>query len=148
MADYLLETNTVVSLLNPQAGEHVKVATALRRLLQENQNVWLAPQVLQEFWVVATRPVMSNGLGWGPERTGMEMGKLLSEFPLLEEYPDLFERWRKLVVEHDVIGKRAHDYRLFAMAELYDVPQLLTFDAASVPAGLGVRAVNPAEVSG
>jgi hypothetical protein len=148
MADYLLDTNTVVLLLREQAGMEGLVSAAVRRLTEQNHNLWLAPQVLQEFWVVATRPESANGLGWDVSRTAAEMGKLLLEYPVLDEYPDLFEHWRKLVVEHGVIGKRAHDYRLFAMADPYDVPRLLTFDAASVPAGLGVRAVNPAEVSG
>ncbi len=148
MADYLLDTNTLVLAASPGTPQSEAAVNAVDRLRRTGNTVWLCPQVLSEFWVVATRPQSANGLGWTAAEAESRINLLLRAHPLLEEYPDLFHRWLKLVSENQVIGKRAHDYRLFAMAELYDVPRLLTFDAASVPAGLRVRAVNPAEVSG
>lgn len=147
MADYLLDTNTLVLAANPGHSQSGAAANAVEQLKREGGTVWLCPQVLSEFWVVATRPQSANGLGWTPAEAVTRINLLLRAHPLLEEFPDLFYRWLKLVSDNQVIGKRAHDYRLFAIAELYDVPHLLTFDAAGVPVGLGVRAVNPAEVS-
>jgi len=63
---YLLDTNVVVRLLEPAAPEHVLVREAIRRLLLEGHTLVLAPQVLTELWVVATRPVDVNGFGWPP----------------------------------------------------------------------------------
>ena len=68
MTTYLLDTNVVVRLMEPAAPEHTTVEDAIRRLIRAGHALVLAPQVLTEFWVVATRPVEVNGFGWPPTR--------------------------------------------------------------------------------
>ena len=57
----------------------------------------LTAQVLIEFWVVATRPVTVNGLGWTPETTHYFINELLDRFPLLEESPEIFKHWLEIL---------------------------------------------------
>ena len=60
----LLDTNILLRL--DQVGHpHRQQATdAIERLIDDQHTLRTVPQVLYEYWVVATRPVASNGLGF------------------------------------------------------------------------------------
>ena len=70
MSRILLDTNVVLRWLERGAREHAVVVEAIRRLTLQGTQLVLAPQVLIEFWVVATRPVEANGFGWDPHTVG------------------------------------------------------------------------------
>jgi predicted nucleic acid-binding protein len=94
---YLLDTNVVVRLMEPAAPEHAIVRDAIRHLIMGGHGLVLAPQVLIELWVVATRPTEVNGFGWHPNKTAEVIARLRSQFVLLDEGPAAFERWLALV---------------------------------------------------
>jgi len=81
---YLLDTNVVVRLMEPSAPEHVQVGNAVRTLISAGNTLVLAPQVLTELWVVATRPVEANGFGWPPGKAADVIARLRMQFPLLD----------------------------------------------------------------
>jgi hypothetical protein len=80
--------------MEPAAAEHTIIKETVRRLIESGHEVVLAPQVLTELWVVATRPVEVNGFGWSPAATSEVITRLRSQFPLLDEGPATFERWQ------------------------------------------------------
>jgi PIN domain. len=143
---YLLDTNVVVRLLEPSAPEHKLVADVIRRFLLDGHALVLAPQVLTELWVVATRPIDVNGFGWTPSKTADAIARLRGQFPLLEEGPDIFERWFALVVGVGVRGKRAHDARLAALLLSNGLTQILTLNTADFEGLPGITAVHPSAV--
>jgi predicted nucleic acid-binding protein len=143
---YLLDTNVVVRLMEPAAPEHAMVKEAIRRLIAAGQALVLAPQVLTEFWVVATRPVEVNGFGWHPSKTADVITRLRSQFVLLDEGPAAFERWLTLVEAAKVRGKRAHDARLAAVMLSQGVTSILTLNTADFDGLPGVTALHPSAV--
>jgi hypothetical protein len=48
---------------------------AIRSLLLAEEEVFLARQILAEFWVVATRPADRNGLALTPEQAEAELAR-------------------------------------------------------------------------
>jgi predicted nucleic acid-binding protein len=64
MAYCLLDTNILLYLANSAATEHAGAKGAVTRMLAAGDRLVIAPQVLFEFWSVATRPAAANGLGW------------------------------------------------------------------------------------
>ena len=143
---YLLDTNVVVRLMEPAAPEHTIVRKAIHRLIQAGNTLVLAPQVLTELWVVATRPVEVNGFGWSPSATSAVIAHLRGQFSLLEEGPATFERWLALVKEAEIRGKRAHDARLAAVALSQGINQILTLNPADFQGLQGVVAVVPSTI--
>ena len=101
---------------------------ALTRLVIDGDKLVLVPQVLVELWVVATRPLEANGFGWDANRVSSVIGILRTQFELLDEIPSAFELWLKLVRENNILGKRAHDARLAAMAIAHGVFHILTLN--------------------
>ena len=102
----------------------------------------MAPQVLIEFWVVATRPTAVNGLGWDPPVVEAAIQGLMQQFPLLTEGPAVFTTWLRLV-STGVRGKRAHDARLAAVALANGISQIITLNVADFADMAGVAPVDP-----
>jgi hypothetical protein len=102
----------------------------LRRLNEAHFEICLVPQVLYEFWVVATRPAASNGLRFSPEATLNDLRRARQLFRLLLDERGLYPIWEKQVVEHRVCGKSAHDARLVAAMARHGIRHLLTANPA------------------
>lgn len=143
MPTYLLDTNILVRLVDPAAKTHALAVQAVSQLLGRGEPCVLAPQVLVEFWSVATRPVAANGLGWDVPRTRAEVNQLLSQFPLLQESPGVFALWLNLATSQAACGKRVHDLRIVALMQSHEISHLLTFNVTDFPPVTGVRAVHP-----
>jgi predicted nucleic acid-binding protein len=142
---FLLDTNIVLRLVDRNAPEHPLVRDALASLLAAGNEAHLAPQVLIEFWVVATRPREVNGFGWEPVVAATAIEGLLRQFPLLDEGPAVFSTWLRLVSE-GIRGKRAHDARLSSVALANGVSRVLTLNVADFSGVGGLIAVHPREL--
>ena len=115
MARYLIDTNVLLRGAVRTSARKPVAVNAIAALLAQGDELYVAPQVLMEFWSVATRPTDVNGFGWSVEVVRGKVDKLLEQFPLLPETPAVFEEWLRLVTERCVTGKRAHDTRLVAL---------------------------------
>jgi predicted nucleic acid-binding protein len=142
MASYLLDTNVVLRLIDRADPAHPLCQQAVEHLILRGDEPCLAPQVLVEFWVVATRPPDQNGLGWASDMAGNQIGHLRAHFSLLPEKPETFEKWLHLVTTASVLGKRAHDARLAAFMQVHALTAVLTLNPADFN-GLGVTVVEP-----
>lgn len=140
MAQYLLDTNILLRLSNTDDKRHKLVRETLARLIIQGDDCMLTAQVLIEFWVVATRPVEVNGLGWSTVDTKDAVDQLLRQFPLLDEPPTILPTWLALVSKNDIKGKRVHDIRLLAVMLTQQVSHLLTLnpDDFDIEAGLTI----------
>lgn len=146
----LIDTNIlarVADLADPMCSV---CRLALRVLAARRETLVIVPQNLYEFWVVATRasgtpPRGRNGLGMTPAQAGRWLDFFHRHFVLLPDREDLLPRWRALVEAAPVVGFRAHDARLAAAMLSYGIDRVLTLDHSGFH-GLGVRALDPAEV--
>ncbi len=141
MSLILLDTNIVLRLLDRAAPEHFLCVDAIEYLLRRGDTPSLAPQILIEFWVVATRPVDVNGFGWSEKQTTDAIDHLRALFPLLADTPAIFETWLALV-RTGVRGKRAHDAKIAAFMQVHGIGEILTLNGSDFY-GLPVVAVNP-----
>lgn len=147
MTAVLLDTNAVLRLVDRNAAEHSLIRDAVASLLDAGDEIHLAPQVLIEFWVVATRPPEVNGFGWEPSVVAKAIEGLMLQFPLLEEGAAVFTTWLRLV-SPGIRGKRAHDARLASVALANGVSRILTLNVADFSGIPGLVAVHPQGVLG
>ncbi len=145
MAKYLVDTNVLVRVADLDSAQNFAAGEAVAKLLSQNHEVCLAPQVISEFWVVASRPANVNGLGWSFEAVASEVARLLNEFPVLPETPQLFSEWHQLVLQYRVLGKQAHDARLVAIMNDNGVTHVLTFNVKNFRA-YNLTVVSPDEI--
>jgi hypothetical protein len=65
---------------------------------------------------------------------------------LLSDETALYERWKRLLVEGRVSGRRVFDARLVAVMLSHGIERLLTINGADF-AGLGIEVLDPAAVA-
>lgn len=126
----LADTNILLRLVKPDHPQHPAAKDVVRRLLQAGHGVHLVPQVLYEFWAVATRPIESNGLGYSTAAAHAEIDRLRRSFDVLEDRPGILALWLRLVRERDCKGKASHDARIVAAMLGHGLTHLLTFKVA------------------
>jgi predicted nucleic acid-binding protein len=142
----LLDTNILTRSAEPQHPLYQVAADAVVLLLVQPDEPVLVPQNLYEFWVVCTRPVAQNGLGFSPQQAHAELSRLRTLYPLLDDTAALLPQWEQLVSQYQVVGKNAHDARLVAAMLVHGIGRLLTFNPADFQRFPGITVVTPQEV--
>ena len=143
----LLDTNIVGRMAEVGHAQHHVAVDAVAALVARGDVPCLVPQVLYEFWVVATRPVAANGLGLTAGQADAELSRLSGLYPLLADSQSLFPEWRRLVAAHSVLGKSAHDARLVAAMLVHGLTHLLTFNTGDFTRYQGIIALDPPSVA-
>ena len=146
MADYLLDTNIILRIVQASAPTHSLAVEAVVSILTRGDDIFITPQILIEFWAVATRPIDVNGLGWSSTLTDHEIQQLRLQFPMLHDRADVFPAWLQLVKQYDMLGKKVHDARLVAIMQTHNIGHLLTFNVADFQNFDGITVVHPSEV--
>jgi predicted nucleic acid-binding protein len=124
----LVDTNILLRMISTGHPAQVTALAALDRLRELGDELSIAPQNLYEFWVVATRSTIQNGLGMSASDALLELSRLKALFVLLADRPDILQEWERLVSVQQIIGKNGHDARLVASMNVHGVLRLLTFN--------------------
>jgi predicted nucleic acid-binding protein len=122
------------------------VARSVSILATRREELYVVAQNLIEFWAVATRPIIVNGLGLTVAQAEQELAKLKALFTILPDTADILPEWEQLVVKHQVLGKQAHDARLVAAMSVHNLTKLLTFNDGDFKRFTEIVVVNPRDV--
>jgi len=146
MPRYIVDTNIFVRAVNPSDPQQSLASGALAALAARGGEPCVTAQVLVEFWAVATRPAAANGLGWDPGAAEAEIRRILGQFPMLDETPDVFDRWLQLVFSHGVVGRQVFDARLVAVMHVHGVALLLTLNGGDFTRYSGISPIDPVSI--
>jgi predicted nucleic acid-binding protein len=139
----LLDTNTLLRGLDRNHQNSRLVRRAIIALRRQGALLSVVPQNLIEFWAVATRPVDVNGLGMSTAWAAAQLGNIKHFFNFLPDAPETFQEWEKLVVQHQVVGKKAHDARLVAAMHVHGISHILTFNGADFSRYVTINVIEP-----
>lgn len=144
----LLDTNILTRLAHGEEDPDYAAAENCLEILRTRGHVLcLVPQILYEFWSVATRPLDANGLGMTTADADAELDRLaLPLFQVLQDERAILPRWKELVRHYDVKGKVTHDARLVAAMLRHRVSHMLTFNATHFRRFAEITAVTPANI--
>lgn len=143
MEDIQADTNILLRSAEPAHPTHQQAVESVKKLLQNGDRVCLIPQNLIEFWNVATRPLDKNGFGWTPAKTDAEISRLESLLTVLPDTQAIYREWRKLVLQHSVIGKQVHDARIVAAMNAHQITKLLTFNHKDFKRFQNITVIDP-----
>jgi predicted nucleic acid-binding protein len=146
MTAYLLDTNILLRWQRTRDPLCHITQQAVRALLSRGEEVCITPQNLIEFWNVATRPESANGFGMTPGEADQEIGQIEIIFLLLPDTPDIYDKWRRLVVSVGVSGVQVHDARLVAVMQAHGLTHLLTFNTDDFIRYPGIEVVHPRDL--
>jgi predicted nucleic acid-binding protein len=147
VAAFLVDTNVLLRSVHAEAAEHGTATAAIAAILAAGDEPVIIPQVLFEFWSVATRPQDVNGLGWLPEYTAGVVFDIIRRLTNLTEPAGVFGRWFELATKYKVRGKHAHDLRIVAVMTLLGIEKLLTFNVADFNRFTEIQAIHPSELA-
>jgi predicted nucleic acid-binding protein len=139
----LVDTNVLLRLVEQDHPQCQAATEATKILRLAGHQLVIVPQVIYEFWVVATRPIEANGLALNGERALAELNDLSPTFKLLRDERSIYEVWQALVVDHGVVGKHAHDTRIVAAMIRHGVSLLLTFNSGDFSRYPSITTVDP-----
>jgi predicted nucleic acid-binding protein len=126
---WLPDSNIFLRNVDTQSPLHAIAVAALDAISLRVEPIVLIPQVLYEFWSVATRPASARGgLGWSTAQAEEEIRRLIDAFPLYPDTSTIFPRWLSLAATFGVSGINVHDTRLVAAMHEHSITHLLTFD--------------------
>ena len=128
--DVLVDTNVILRRIHRAHTQHRAAREAILRLTEDGNRICVASQNLVEVWVVATRPLESNGLGLTPSQAERVLARVEGSVFRLPESDDVYSEWRRLVVAHGVSGKKTHDARIVAAMLVHGLKHVLTFNAS------------------
>jgi len=123
------------------------VERSISILTSRRDELYVVAQNLIEFWAVATRPLIGNGLELSAAQAEQELTKLKTLFTILPETADILPQWEQLIVEHQVLGKQAHDARLVAAMNVHNLTHLLTFNDRDFKRFSEITVVNPQNIN-
>ncbi len=139
----LVDTNVLLRAAQPGHSQYAAAVAAVKTARKQGEVPCVVPQVLYEFWVVATRPVADNGLGMTTTDAEADVADLVQQFHLFRDERAILDRWQRLVVDHDVRGKTAHDARIVAAMERHGIQRLLTFNPQHFRRFVGIDVIHP-----
>ena len=140
----LVDTNVLLRYADSIDPSHQIARRAVQRL-RVGHSLCTTSQNLIESWNVMTRPADRNGFGYETSEAQAGLTRIESVFPRLQDPPDLYERWLKLVDSFGVRGVQVHDARIVAVMLAHEIRTVLTFDAGDFGryTDLDIEAVLP-----
>ena len=144
--DHLVDTNVLLRGIDRRHPMCRNARDAIIALRRRGDRLFLVPQNLVEFWVVASRPIAQNGLGMSALQTTAQTARLKRFFPVLPDTSDIHPEWERLVAEHQVLGKTAHDARFVAAMKIHGLKSILTYNAQHFARFPGIQALHPQDV--
>ena len=144
---WLVDTNVLLRSAQTSHPMYGDVARAISTLKTRRDELYVVAQNLIEFWAVATRQLINNGLGLTVAQAEDELTKLKTIFTILPDTADILPKWEHLIVKHQVLGKQAHDARLVAAMEVHNLTHLLTFNDRDFKRFTEITVVNPHDIN-
>lgn len=141
----LLDANIIVGL--SEKGRRPIAAKAIKKLRADGHELFIVPQVLYEFWVVATRPENANGLGFSKETVAFVVMRALTVFEFIDDCAGVYTKWFDLVQAHNVLGKQAHDARLVAAMTIHGLDAILTQNGRDLNRYKEIKVIDPRQAS-
>lgn len=143
---YLLDTGILIRLVDRKDPLHDIVIRSVKNLLANGQSLFISTQNAAEFYNVATRPIVANGLGLPPSIAAAILTSVIEPIcAILVEQLTLYGELKRIVVQYGVSGKQIHDARLVAMMLTWNIDKILTLNERDFRRyhSEGISAVRP-----
>lgn len=144
--NFVLDTNILARAAQPTHPMYREAVDSVDALILRGNTACLLPQVLCEFWAVATRPLSANGLGMSFEEARNELERVRSLFLMRSDNPTIFPVWQKIVMDYRVMGKSGHDARIVAAMKVHSISHVLTFNVQDFARFNDITVISPQQV--
>jgi predicted nucleic acid-binding protein len=142
----VLDTNILLRIAEPQHSLHAITLSAVRQLRLTDRQPVVLPQIVYEFWAVATRTLEHNGLGMTAAAAEVMLDDIVRRMPLLRDERGVYDNWRQLLKTYTVTGVPSHDMRIVAAMVRHRIPTLLTSNPRHFVRYTSIEVLTPEDV--
>src|SRR5262249_55194644 len=146
IASCLVDTNILLRMTRRADPQHPIVDAALAQLAGQGTILLYTHQNMAEFWNAMTRPRERNGFGLAAADADREIQAVERGMALLRDGEAVYREWRRIVMQHGVLGVQVHDARLAAAMYVHGVSHILTLNVTDFVRFNGLTAVHPGNV--
>lgn len=143
IASCLVDTNILLRMTRRSDPQHQLVDAALAQLAGQGTILHYTHQNIAEFWNAMTRPLDRNGFGLTVADAEREVRAIEVGMIFLPDNDAVYREWRRIVVQHSVLGVQVHDARLAAAMYVHRVSHILTLNVSDFSRFSGLTAVHP-----
>jgi predicted nucleic acid-binding protein len=146
LASCLVDTNILLRATRRADPQHQLASSSLARLANQGTLLYYTLQNIAELWNAMTRPLARNGLGLNAAEADSEVRAIEEGMILLPDNDAIYREWRRIIVQHGVLGVQVHDARLAAAMYVHGVVHLLTFNVTDFSRFTGLTALHPSNI--
>jgi len=146
IASCLVDTNILLRMTRRSDPQHPLVDSALAQLAGQGTIFHYTHQNIAELWNAMTRPLTRNGLGLTIADAERQVRAIEAGMTLLPDSKAVYREWRRVVVQHSVLGVQVHDARLAAAMYVHGVGHILTLNVADFSRYSGLTAMHPGSI--
>ena len=125
----LLDANILIHSNQPASPHYPAITQRITQFATDNEDLAVCPQVLYEYYVVATRPAAQNGYGLSATDAMTQINNFKNTYTFIDDPVNLFTEWQTLIIKYNTIGKTAHDTRLVALMQAQAIDTIYTMNA-------------------
>jgi predicted nucleic acid-binding protein len=145
-AAYLVDTNILLRLVQPNSADHGTVRRCTDLLWAQGAILFYTSQNIAEFWSVCTRPADRNGFGFSISEADELAGLIEAKLSFAPDSEATHLEWRRIVVANRVSGVQVHDARLVAAMHVHQIENLLTLNAQDFHRYEDIVVISPQKV--
>ena len=137
----LVDTNVLLRIAQPKNPMHHQAMSAVKAMQAQGDVLCVVPQVLYEYWVVATPPKERNGLGMAAKEVDADLAGIIDRFRLIRD-----ERWDFQTMAGSGTTRRpqaAHDARLVAAMQRHRMSTIISFNVSDSQRYPGINVLDP-----
>src|SRR2546423_1034044 len=142
----LVDTNILLRMTRRSDPQHQLVDAALAQLAVQGTILHYTHQNIAELWNAMTRPLERNGFGLTVADAEREVHAIEEGMIFLADNDAVYREWRRIVVEHNVLGVRVHDARLAAAMYVHRVSHILTLNISDFRRFKGRTPLHPKKI--
>lgn len=150
MTDWLADSNIWLRGSEPDHPMYPAATQSVETILKDD-DIYLVPQLIVEFWRVVTAPLdqQRGGFGWDVIQADLKIQQLEFVFPMKHDNAEVYGKWRSLVRGVGVSGTKIHDARLVAAMLAHGLTHILTFNVKDFRRyePWGITVVHPNDVA-
>lgn len=142
---YVPDTNVLLRFAVRADPQHTAVLSSIKQIKNGGHGIYILLQNCVEFWNVFTRPKARNGFGLTAAQADYSLRLLEKMFSLLPETGEIYDQWKRLVLDFGVFGVQVHDARIVAAMLVHRATHLLTFNTSDFNrySKMGIVAISP-----
>jgi predicted nucleic acid-binding protein len=139
----LVDTNILLRMTRRSDPQHQLVDAALAQLAGQGTILHYTHQNIAELWNAMTRPTDRNGFGLAVADAEREVHAIEAGMIFLADNDAVYREWRRIVVQHSILGVQVHDARLAAAMYAHRVSHILTLNVSDFSRFNGLITVHP-----